>query len=84
VFDPVTSLVLADLTLARHPFVELSGVFRIKFLDVGEAAGEFAELTLRGVDVEEVTAVGPFLDFRDLSTSAGEPDMVADLEVSHS
>jgi hypothetical protein len=30
-----------------------------------------------------VAAVGPFLDFRDLSTSAGELDVVADLEVSH-
>jgi hypothetical protein len=45
---------------------------RIEFFDVGETAGEFAELSLRGVDVEEVTAVWPFLNFRDLSTPAGE------------
>jgi hypothetical protein len=30
-----------------------------------------------------VAAVGPFLDFRDLTTPAGELDVVADLEVSH-
>jgi hypothetical protein len=30
-----------------------------------------------------MTAVGAILDFRDLSTSAGELDVVADLEVSH-
>jgi hypothetical protein len=31
-----------------------------------------------------VTVVGPFLDFRDFSTPAGELDLIADLEVSHS
>jgi len=46
---------------------------------VREAAGKFAELPLRGVDVEEVAAVGPFLDFRDLSTPAGELDVIAHL-----
>jgi hypothetical protein len=30
-----------------------------------------------------MTAVGPFLDFRDFSPPAGELDVVADLEVSH-
>jgi hypothetical protein len=30
-----------------------------------------------------VAAVRPFLDFRDLSTPAGELDMIADLEVNH-
>ena len=48
-----------------------------------EATREFAELALLGVDVEEVAAVRPFLDLRDLSTPAGELDVVADLEVSH-
>jgi hypothetical protein len=52
---------------------------RIEFLDVREAAGEFAELPLRGVDVEEVAAVGAFLDFRDLSPPAGELDVIAHL-----
>jgi hypothetical protein len=31
-----------------------------------------------------VAAVWPFLDFRDLSTPAGEFDVIADIEVSHS
>jgi hypothetical protein len=31
-----------------------------------------------------VTVVRAFLDFRDFSTAAGELDMVAELEVSHS
>jgi hypothetical protein len=56
---------------------------RIEFLDMGEAAREFPELAPRGVDVEEMATVGPFLDFRDLSTPTGELDVVADLEVSH-
>jgi hypothetical protein len=30
-----------------------------------------------------VTAVRPFLDFRDLSTPAGELDVVTDFEVGH-
>jgi hypothetical protein len=30
-----------------------------------------------------MTAVGPFLDFRDFSTPAGELDMVADFKVGH-
>jgi hypothetical protein len=56
---------------------------RIEFLDVGEPAGDFAELSLRGVDVEEVATVGSFLVFADHSTSAGELDVVADFEVTH-
>ena len=56
---------------------------RIEFLDVREAAGEFAELALRGVDVEEMPTVGPLLDFRNLSTPAGELDLIADLELVH-
>ena len=56
---------------------------RIEFLDVREAAREFAKLALRGVDVEEVTVVRPILDFRDLSAPAGELNVVTDLEVSH-
>ena len=56
---------------------------RIEFLDVREAAGEFAELALRGVDMEEVPAVGPFLDFSDFSTPAGEFDVVADFVITH-
>jgi hypothetical protein len=30
--------------------------------------------------VEEVATVGPFFDFRDLSTPAGEFDVIADLD----
>lgn len=56
---------------------------RFEVLDVGQAAGQFAELSLWGIDVEEVATVWSFLDFRDLSTSASELDMVADLKVSH-
>jgi hypothetical protein len=50
---------------------------------MGEAAGEFSKLSPGGVDVEEVAAVQPFLDFRYLSTPAGELDVTTDLEVSH-
>jgi hypothetical protein len=50
---------------------------------VREVAWEFTELSLRSVDVKEVIAVGSFLDFRDLTLSAGKLNMVADLEVSH-
>jgi len=56
---------------------------RIELLDVREAVGEFAELALRGIDVEQMTAVGPFLDFRDFSPPAGELDVVADLIIWH-
>jgi hypothetical protein len=54
---------------------------RVEFLDVREATGEFAELALRSVDVEEVAAVGTILDFRNLSTAAGEVDVIANFEV---
>jgi hypothetical protein len=50
---------------------------------VREVAWEFAELSLRSVDVKEVITTGSFLDFRDFSTTTGELDVVADLEVSH-
>ena len=56
---------------------------RIEFLDVRETAGEFAELATRGVDVEEMTAIGPFLDLRNLTAPAGEFDLIADLELVH-
>jgi len=56
---------------------------RIELLDMREAAGEFAELSLRGIDVEKVAAVWPFLDLRDLSTPAGKLDVVADPELGH-
>lgn len=46
---------------------------------MGEAAGEFSKLSPGGVDVEEVAAVGAFLDFRDLSPPAGELDVIAHL-----
>jgi len=36
---------------------------RIEFLDMGEAAGEFPELALQVVDVEEMATVGRFSIF---------------------
>jgi hypothetical protein len=50
---------------------------------VREVAWEFTELSLRSVDVKEVIAIGAFLDLRDFSTTTGELDVVANLEVSH-
>jgi len=51
---------------------------RIEFLDMGEAAGKFAELPLRGENVKGVATVWTFLDFRDLSPPTDELDVVAD------
>lgn len=57
---------------------------RVDPLDMGQATREFSEFTLRGVYVEELASIRAVFDFRDLALSAGELDVVANLEVSHS
>jgi len=52
-------------------------------LDVGQATREFPELTLRGVDMEELASIRAVFDLRDFALPTGELDVVPDLEFSH-
>jgi hypothetical protein len=56
---------------------------RVDTLDVRESIGKFLELSLGGIDVEQVAAVRTLFDLGDRSLSASEANLVADLEVIH-
>lgn len=50
--------------------------------DMGQATREFSELSLCGIDMEELTSSRAILDFRDLALFTGELDVVANYVIS--
>lgn len=55
----------------------------VYLLNVGQSAWEFAELTLRSIDVKELASIRAVFNFGDFALPTGELDVFTDREVRH-